>query len=877
MIIKDFKKLIKKIKKNLVRKVIFSNYYFDNDAMYIELGLKNIRSFKKVVRAELHNEGTLKLLKHQIKGNVLIVKIPIEFLAHSTQRKKMKLYINNRKMWINQLETGSDSQWGVVVKDQYLHLRTKKDVIFENLFPEFSFNRKKINVHNLKTHYNYLEFQLEKYMEVKHTIQIFAFNKGKYRVIETKHDTLSHKIKLEDFTFLSAGVWNLFIHIDGRVYPLATQENSNCEFNTFNHKVTMKNTNNMLSLILISNKYRCSFIRLTPQEELVKVEFALKMDAGGPYKLQMQDIRSNSEACYSLAYSDDNKLVATVPKKDLIEGDLSKRFFIVSQGQYPTKYQFDFSDENINTSFEMNENSQLITVKFYKRKDKSLGVKLSVPKLKKMITQVKGDFIISGYVGPLDRFVNCTSHLMIEDRYSMEAINFSVDRNFTVDLSSIDLVDLKSKDKTVLDFFIVIKDRNETIIRKEKIKYKYSNYKKDNYYGRYQAQDAIRDTHHFLITTTPFNNLKLESFKIPKNIILPENPVLKDDNVWLIGERYNTAQDNGIVLFNWLQENTEIDAYYVIESDSIDYDKIKHNQNVLAFGSDKHFEVAFKAKVLLGTHDLENILPYKPAKGYYGYENTFKVFLQHGVLGRKNVEYHKRYYETPFDLFIVSSEQEKYDVVMKQLGYEENEVAVTGLARFDNLIGKKKPKDILLMPTWRDWINTDEQFINSEYYLAYTNLIKNKTLINLLEKHNVNLNFYPHYRAQGYFNKELGIPSDRIKFISQGTKTVQELLISHALLITDYSSVSFDFSLMNKPVIFYHFDVGRFFRRGILRPIEETFIGNIAESEMELVEYIKERLEKGFDNFSLDVSGILKYQDNLNSERIYHNVKNKLQ
>ena len=46
-----------------------------------------------------------------------------------------------------------------------------------------------------------------------------------------------------------------------------------------------------------------------------------------------------------------------------------------------------------------------------------------------------------------------------------------------------------------------------------------------------------------------------------------------------------------------------------------------------------------------------------------------------------------------------------------------------------------------------------------------------------------------------------------INYIELGDKTVQELLVEHDLLITDYSSVSFDFSYMKKPVIFYHFDV----------------------------------------------------------------------
>ena len=40
---------------------------------------------------------------------------------------------------------------------------------------------------------------------------------------------------------------------------------------------------------------------------------------------------------------------------------------------------------------------------------------------------------------------------------------------------------------------------------------------------------------------------------------------------------------------------------------------------------------------------------------------------------------------------------------------------------------------------------------------------------------------------------------------------IQELLKSSALLITDYSSVHFDFAYMKKPVIYYQFDKKEFF------------------------------------------------------------------
>lgn len=358
------------------------------------------------------------------------------------------------------------------------------------------------------------------------------------------------------------------------------------------------------------------------------------------------------------------------------------------------------------------------------------------------------------------------------------------------------------------------------------------------------------------------------------------NNTTKDSNVWLIGERFDTAQDNGIVFFNWLRANTSINAYYVIDETALDYQNIKHNKNVIKFGSIEHFKVASKAKVLVSTHDFENILPYKPAKGFFGYENTLKVFLQHGVLGRKNVEYHKEFYEQPFDIFNVSSMSEKYDVVVNEMGYDKDNVFISGLSRFDNLpIEKdnKKIKKILIMPTWRDWLNSDFAFENSEYLERYLGLIKNRKLNQLIEQEEIEINFYPHYRAQSYFKLFLMNNDIKVQYIELGQKTVQSLLIEHDLLITDYSSVSFDFTYMNKPVIFYHFDVDRFFRKGILRPIHETFLGEIIYDEKKLVDQISDYVvNDSFKKIELEKDSIFKHIDKNNNHRIYESIVNSL-
>src|SRR5699024_5925615 len=109
-------------------------------------------------------------------------------------------------------------------------------------------------------------------------------------------------------------------------------------------------------------------------------------------------------------------------------------------------------------------------------------------------------------------------YFYIEERESLNFTKIAIDNNFNLNLSEIDLISLKSKGKTILDFYIVIENAEGEIVRKEKIKYEHANYKKDNYYSHWYKEDQENNKHHFLITTTPFNNLKIETFVINKDI-----------------------------------------------------------------------------------------------------------------------------------------------------------------------------------------------------------------------------------------------------------------------------------------------------------------------------------------------------------------------
>lgn len=867
----------------LVKRVEVTKHEFDGQELVFTFQLSNFFSLKKQIEAEFLVGDEVHALPSKLtRTNQLTVSIPQNLLAIVDTTSTVKVKINGKPSWITKhpVYKDGDFQDSILVGSKYLTTQVKKDIKVTNRFADFFFMEKTMGAAVVSAQYDTLTLKFDEPLSLmEEEVEVYAFNNRQFRILSGSLDSVGQTVVIQHFQAMSVGVWRLFVSIENKLFPLSASFDAKTSFESYHHRVVASNRHDNVCLELEAHTQRLEAISIEETTDRVfRLSFtAAEAKPGISYSLLVDEPKSGFVKLYDVE-NQARSFTADLPADDLLENLFVKRFFLVEQSEEPKVFRFNFDRELLASSvrlYKMVFNSQFIKMRFYRRRDLSLGLSLTSSKLKKSIHSVE-DFQIEGKLASTDEFIESTAYLLFEDRFSQESVQVPIVGEFTVDLNDLDLLGIKSKDKTVLDVFVVIENVDGVVIRKEKIRYVHANYKKDNFYSHKKVYDAENNEHHFMITTTPYNNVKIETFTIKNDIQLPTDSDVKDENIWLLGERTNTAQDNGIVLFHWLQKNTGIEAYYVIEEDSPDYEAIKHNPNVLAFGSDKHFEIAFKAKVLLCTHDFENILPYKPAKGFFGYEHTVKIFLQHGVLGRKNVEYHKKNYDMPFDLFIVSSDPEKHVIVMDEMGYDDAEVVVTGLSRFDNLVQRNQPKNILLMPTWRDWINTDEQFLKSEYFLAYSNLIQNRKLLGLLDEYNVNLNFYPHYRAQNYFQNEVDQLHEKIKFIPLGSQTVQQLLIDHALLITDYSSVSFDFTLLGKPVVYYHFDVDRFFRKGILRPVEETFIGGIGTHEEELVTFIEERIKSDFANYDYDISGIIKHTDQQNCSRIFSEIKNHL-
>src|SRR5699024_2533125 len=256
-------------------------------------------------------------------------------------------------------------------------------------------------------------------------------------------------------------------------------------------------------------------------------------------------------------------------------------------------------------------------------------------------------------------------------------------------------------------------------------------------------------------------------------------------------EKPDKAQDNGYHLFKYLRENyPEKEVYYVIDENSPDIDKVKQLGNVVFFQSPSHYILMTQAKYICTTHHPEHIFPSRNPY-YLRRVKGLRVFLQHGVLGLKNLQKINGKQLTHFniDLFVTSSDREK-QIVNRDLLFDNNQIAVTGLPRFDRLFNEEQNvrDQILLIPTWRDWLPSQEALRKSEY-LERINELLNSDILKKYSLQGTKIIFCLHPNMKQFIN-EFDIP-EYIKAIRQDDVDVQTLIKESKLMITDYSSVGF--------------------------------------------------------------------------------------
>ena len=350
------------------------------------------------------------------------------------------------------------------------------------------------------------------------------------------------------------------------------------------------------------------------------------------------------------------------------------------------------------------------------------------------------------------------------------------------------------------------------------------------------------------------------------SIIIPKK------NHWVIMERGKDARDNAYFFYEYIKKNhPQKKVYYVINKNSSDYFKVK--DDAIQPYSLNYYWLVSTCEKYISTHNNDIV------RGLYKYRKLTGVykkycFLQHGVIYNFIPSLCSENFSP---LIFICGAKPEYDYILDKFGHSPENVKYTGLARFDNLHNVSLKRQILVMPTWRQ--NYNAEFEKSDYYKNWNGLLNSKELAELLENNNIDLVFYPHFEVQKYINL-FSSGSKNIIIASFKDYDVQTLLKESAVLITDFSSVYFDFAYMKKPIIYFQFDREHFFKTHYqigYFDYETMGFGKVCKFLDEIVNEVDRILRNGFkldDEFLKRVEGFFPIHDINNCERIYKVITN---
>ena len=400
----------------------------------------------------------------------------------------------------------------------------------------------------------------------------------------------------------------------------------------------------------------------------------------------------------------------------------------------------------------------------------------------------------------------------------------------------------------------------------------------DFYISRYNYFKMIKSEIPILLRVLKRKESYYTSILFFRFVYLLLYPFYRKKRIWLFMDRQENADDNAEHLYKYaVTQKDNIKKYFTVSDEFGDFTRLSNLPNVLEFYSIKQRLVYLFAEKIISSHPDENILnPFmgKNVKSYSGLINSDKIFLQHGVT-KDNVSSWLHKSDKNLKLITTVSDAERKSFLDPGYNYDENIIQTLGFPRFDNLKTNEKTKrQILIAPSWRTDLHnmTIKYIMDSDYFKTINSLINNKTLISIAEKYDYNIIFKPHPMVYGYVDL---FETNEYVTIDEKT-TYQELFKDSDLLITDYSSIAFDFSYMKKPIIYYQHDDDYNFKEGYFKYKTMGF-GDVITDENILIGKIEKYLKndcKMEEIYTKRVNSFYKYNDKNNCKRVYNATLN---
>lgn len=319
--------------------------------------------------------------------------------------------------------------------------------------------------------------------------------------------------------------------------------------------------------------------------------------------------------------------------------------------------------------------------------------------------------------------------------------------------------------------------------------------------------------------------------------------VKQNDKILLFGARGGQAfEGNSKYLFLYANRYSNYDCYWVSQNTEVITEiKEKYGYKAVHCFSHKALVLSLRAKAIFITHSLSDIL-----LSCYN-KNTIIVNLYHGI-PIKNIEFLDRNIGLLGKIMntikarktsIFMSNSEKYNSIYGEcFKLPSQKIKVLGNPKIEYLLSPQKfglamqnpfdfEKVYLYVPTFRDY--ESDEVLNQNLLMEIEKLMKEQ-----------NSGFY--IKLHPFDRRKLDIKKySHIKLI-QSNLDPQQLLYYTDILITDYSSIVFDYIATGKPFILYCADLEKYMEtRGFIVDFKKMFTSFIVISNKQLLQRLNQQ------------------------------------
>ncbi len=358
--------------------------------------------------------------------------------------------------------------------------------------------------------------------------------------------------------------------------------------------------------------------------------------------------------------------------------------------------------------------------------------------------------------------------------------------------------------------------------------------------------------------------------------------------IWLFSDRMDNAGDNGEVFFRYVRAHCppNVEPVFAIGKNAACLPRLRSEGKVVFFGTREYRYAFLLADKILSSGAAEfTVNAWGPNRQYLIdlYRSRY-YYLQHGVACADLSQWLNKVNKN-LGVIFTSANKETKAFQEGDYYYSRDQIRLTGMARLDAL-RNGDAKQILIMPTWRRSIKGSydsatnsvyyDGFRNTEFFQFFNALINDDRLLSAMREHGYRGLFCLHPIHQ---KQSVDFQGNDVFKVNEGFVDYNQVFEDSSLMVTDYSSVLFDFAYLRKPVIYTQFDREQFFAdqnydKGYF-DYEEDGFGPVCYDYETTVAALIKQIECGCVNpekYLKRENDFFRYSDQHNCERILASI-----